>query len=274
MELAAAPEATWPDGAELCLSLTFDVDVETPYRFRFADAERRLSQLSEGRYGVRRGLPRVLDLLDEQGIRATFFVPGRTACDFADALGPVVARGHEVAHHGHDHADLSECDPDAAEGELVRGVEALERELGVRPLGYRAPCWTLTPETLELLFDHGFAYDSSLMEDDRPYLLRDERRGGTLLEFPVHWSLDDFVYFGYGTAEGGRMAAPGAVMEVWMSEVRAAARERRHLSLTMHPECIGRPYRLEMLRALLDETRREHSAVFRPLGDVARILGS
>jgi peptidoglycan-N-acetylglucosamine deacetylase len=272
VRLAETGGVKWPDEADTCLSLTFDVDIETPWRFRFGDADRRLSQLSEGRYGIRRGLPRVLELLEDEEISATFFVPGRTAADFAEALGPIVAAGHEIGHHGHDHADLSETDPGLASDELARGLEALERELGVRPAGYRAPCWTLTPETLELLWEHGFAYDSSLMEDDRPYFLVDEGSDRRLVEFPVHWSLDDYVYFGYDTHQGGRMSAPETVMDIWASEVRTAARERRHLSLTMHPECIGRPYRIEMLRTLLDLARSEHSVVFRTLGDVAGIL--
>jgi peptidoglycan-N-acetylglucosamine deacetylase len=254
------------------VSLTFDVDIETPYRFRHADAERRLSQLSEGRYGVRRGLPRILELLEEERIPATFFVPGRTALDFAEELRAIVSGGHEIGHHGHDHLDLSRREPTAARGELAGGLEALERSLGVRPRGYRAPHWTLTPETFELLWEHDFAYDSSLMEDDRPYMLLDEAGDPTLVEFPVHWSLDDYVYFGYESAEGGRMSAPGAVMEIWMSEIGVAAKESRHLTLTMHPECIGRPYRLEMLRELIRRSRREHSIAFMTLDEVARIL--
>jgi peptidoglycan-N-acetylglucosamine deacetylase len=272
VRLAGTAAVEWPGGADACVSLTFDVDIETPARFRFDDADRRLSQLSEGRYGIRRGLPRVLELLEEERIPATFFVPGRTAAGFADALQAIAAGGHEIGHHGHEHADLSRCAPDVAGDELAGGLEALERELGVRPSGYRAPHWTLTPETLALLWEHGFVYDSSLMEDDRPYLLLDEAGDRTLVEFPVHWSLDDYVYFGYDSCEGGRMSAPEAVMEIWMSEVKAAARERRHLTLTMHPECIGRPYRLDMLRELLRRARREHSVAFMTLGDVAQIL--
>jgi peptidoglycan/xylan/chitin deacetylase (PgdA/CDA1 family) len=272
VRIAGTAAVEWPDGAEACVSLTFDVDVETPYRSRHADAERRLSQLSEGRYGIRRGLPRVLELLAEEGIPGTFFVPGRTALDFAEQLRPLAGAGHEVGHHGHDHADLSRCEPSAAGAELAHGLEALERGLGVRPLGYRAPHWTLTPETLELLWEHDFVYDSSLMEDDRPYLVLQDPGDRKLVEFPVHWSLDDYVYFGYDSADGGRMAPPGAVMEIWMSEVRAAAKEGRHLTLTMHPECIGRPYRLEMLAELIRRARREHSIAFMTLGDVARLL--
>jgi peptidoglycan/xylan/chitin deacetylase (PgdA/CDA1 family) len=272
VRIAGTGAVEWPNGAEACVSLTFDVDIETPYRSRYPDAERRLSQLSEGRYGIRRGLPRILELLAEEGIPATFFVPGRTVLDFTDALRPLADGGHEVGHHGHDHADLSRREPADAAGELARGLEALQGGLGVRPLGYRAPHWTLTPETLELLWEHGFVYDSSLMEDDRPYLVLQETGAAKLVEFPVHWSLDDWIYFGYDSADGGRLAAPGAVLEIWMSEVRAAAREGRHLTLTMHPECIGRPYRVEMLRDLIRRARREHSIAFMTLAGVARLL--
>ena len=69
----------WPGGAAIAVSLTFDVDAEAAFLGEGEQYARRLTALSEGRFGVTRGVPRILELLGRQGITATFFVPGHTA---------------------------------------------------------------------------------------------------------------------------------------------------------------------------------------------------
>src|SRR4051794_28210059 len=64
----------WPGGADVAVSLTFDVDAESGW----LDFEGRLSTLSEARYGVTRGVPRILGILDRAGVRGTFYIPGWT----------------------------------------------------------------------------------------------------------------------------------------------------------------------------------------------------
>jgi peptidoglycan-N-acetylglucosamine deacetylase len=97
------------------------------------------------------------------------------------------------------------------------------------------------------------------MEDDRPYEL--EARGMTLIELPVHWTLDDWPYFGWTEEGGGHLGDPELVMRVWGHELRAAIAERRALTLTMHPEVIGRPHRLVALEHVLQIARADGAAL-------------
>ena len=69
----------WPEGARCAVSLTFDVDAESGFLGDGPEYARRLTTLSEGRFGVVRGVPRILGLLRAHGLHATFFVPGDTA---------------------------------------------------------------------------------------------------------------------------------------------------------------------------------------------------
>src|SRR4051794_25312624 len=160
----------WPGGAEVAVSLTFDVDAESGWLGSDPAYAGRLSTLSEGRYGVTRGLPRILAILDRHDIKGTFYTPGDTAERHTDALRDVVERGHEIGHHGYLHLRSDAIDAVKQRQEIEHGLDALNDRLGVTPLGYRSPSWELTPETFALLQEHGFAYDSSLMGDDRPYL--------------------------------------------------------------------------------------------------------
>jgi polysaccharide deacetylase family protein (PEP-CTERM system associated) len=139
----------------------------------------------------------LLDLLDELGVSATFFVAGVTADRHPAALAEVVARGHEVGCHGYEHRRAYRQTPDEFRRDVVRCVEAVERICGVIPVGYRAPWFSITQDSLwahDILRDLGFRYDSSLYDSPwiprrirpipaRPWRIGDH--GDALWEFPI-----------------------------------------------------------------------------------------
>jgi peptidoglycan/xylan/chitin deacetylase (PgdA/CDA1 family) len=240
----------WPNGADVAVSLTFDVDAECGWLGEGEEYARRLTILSEARYSVTRGLPRILDLLDQNGIHGTFYVPGDTAERHQKLVVPISERGHEVGHHGHMHLRSDRISAEAQREEIERGLEALDRYLEVRPTGYRSASWELTPETFALLLEYGFDYDSSCMGDDRPYI--EHHAGRSILELPVHWSLDDWPHFAWLIDGGGNSMDPRAVMNIWLEEFESALEDGRHVTYTMHPEVIGRGYRMRMLREFIE----------------------
>jgi peptidoglycan-N-acetylglucosamine deacetylase len=228
--------------------LTFDVDARAGLGTELEPSAKRLTTLSERDFGIARGLPRILAMLASHGILATFYLPGATAHAHPDAMDAIRSAGHEVGHHGHDHLPSHLLDAARQEEEIDRGLEALAPYLAAA-FGYRSPAWELTPATAELLVARGFAYDSSLMGDDRPYWLPVGE--GRLLELPVHWSLDDVIWF-----EVGRASLPTdgeAWRRAWLAEIAAAAVDQRPITLTMHPEVIGRGSRAAELERLLGE---------------------
>ncbi|MFC7642960.1 polysaccharide deacetylase family protein [Streptosporangium lutulentum] len=167
-----AEPVAWPHGKSAAASFTFDVDAESAVLFgNPAAAASRLSVMSHQAYGPLTGLPRLLRILAEHRVRATFFVPGYTAHRHPGAVRAIADGGHEIAHHGYLHESLAEVD-EAAEAEILdRGLAALAEVAGVRPVGYRAPMWELTYDSPRLLAERGFLYDSSLMDADVPYEL-------------------------------------------------------------------------------------------------------
>jgi peptidoglycan/xylan/chitin deacetylase (PgdA/CDA1 family) len=257
----------WPGGARAAVSLTFDVDAEAGYLGEGQEYLGRLSALSEGRYGVRRGVPRLLALLAERDMAASFFVPGDTAERHAGLVESLLAAGHEIGHHGYLHLRSDHVDAAAQREEIERGFAALEAAGAPRPRGYRSTSWELTPETFGLLLEAGFAYDSSCMGDDRPYY--EQYGGARILELPVHWSLDDWPRFGWLIDGGGNMTAPAELASSWIVEYESARAEGRHVTFTMHPEVIGRPQRLVALVELLDRIAADDDVWVAPLADVA-----
>jgi peptidoglycan/xylan/chitin deacetylase (PgdA/CDA1 family) len=260
----------WPAGADVAVCLTFDVDAEAPWLAQSPDYAQRLSTLSEGRYGVVRALPRILELLRRHAVGATFYLPGITAERHPDAVRAIVADGHEVGHHGHLHLRSHLIDAAAQRGEIEQGLEALARAGCAPPRGYRSPAWELTPETFGLLVEHRFAYDSSCMGDDRPYL---EAVGDdAILELPVHWSLDDWPYYGWSVEAGGNLLPASVWLESWLAEFDSASSERRVVTYTMHPEVVGRGYRLLALERLLDEIKARANVWFPTHAEVAALF--
>lgn len=244
------------------LSITVDVDGAAGLPGGGAGYEHRLSSWSERTYGLARGLPRILEVLDEFGVRATFYVPGITAERHPEEIAALAATRHELGHHGHTHRRPDELDEDMQLWEIAEGTSALEAITGRALAGYRAPGWELTAATLAGLADAGFAFDSSLMGDDRPYVI--DAGGRPLVELPVHWALDDAPHFKHTTDVAGLLA-------VWIAELWAARREERHTTVTCHPEILGRAHRLDVLRRLLDAAAGQQIECV-VHGDVARAM--
>lgn len=107
----------------------------------------------------------VLDLLRRFETRATFFSVGRVVEEHPELIRAVAEEGHEIASHGHTHTPLFELSPSEFREELELSAAAIEDVVGVRPDGFRAPNFSVTPRTqwaFDALEDAGYGYDSSV----------------------------------------------------------------------------------------------------------------
>lgn len=247
----------------VCVTVDFDADFGHQWR----NLTGRLTSISERRFGAIRGVPRLIELFASRDIPATFYVPGEIAQRYTSECRAIMEHGHEIGHHGHIHLFNDQADEEAQRRELFDGLAALDRCLGIRPVGYRSPGWELTPETLRMLCAEGFRWDSSCMGDDRPYV--ESSGNDALLELPVHWSLDDWVFYGFARDTGGPMSHPAALDATWRAEFLSALNDRRPVTFTLHPECSGRGYRARWLAAFLDWMRQQGRVAFLTHGDLA-----
>ncbi|MDZ7632195.1 MAG: polysaccharide deacetylase [Gemmatimonadaceae bacterium] len=242
--------ASWPGGARVAVLLSFDVDNETiPIRF----GEPTVGTLASAQYGARRGLGRLVRLLDANRIPASFFIPSVSLALTPTMVDTIKRSGrHEFAVHGWIH-ELNTTLPDSAERALLKkAVAELTEMTGVKPTGYRAPSWNFSPNTLSILRDMGFRYESSLMADDSPYELLQRGQPTGLVELPVEWILDDAPLF---NPLGNTYMNPRDVARVWMDEFDKAYEERGMFLLTMHPHVSGHRSRIIALELLLAHIR-------------------
>jgi peptidoglycan-N-acetylglucosamine deacetylase len=263
----------------LSCCLTFDVDGMSAWIGSLKT--RNPSMISRGEFTIT-GTRRVLALLARHDVRGTFCVPGHTVCAYPDLIREIVDQGHEVGHHGWVHENPADFDLAGERQILERGLEAFAR-VGAQPTGYRSPAWDFSENTVTLLEEFGFVYDSSCMGDDfNPYYLRKgdvvatdaPYRFGTLtgiVELPVSWGLDDYPAFETIPGINPGYSAPSAVEEIWYGDF-AYAHEHCPggiFTLTMHPEFIGRGHRIAMLDRLIARFRNLDGVRFTTLGDYA-----
>jgi peptidoglycan-N-acetylglucosamine deacetylase len=259
----------------VCLSFDFDA-----LSVWFSYEQTSPNMLQRGEYGARVGVPRLLDLLRAEQIRATFFIPGHTVESYPDETLAILEAGHEIAHHSYAHVAPSEQTPDEERRDMERALAALAA-IGVRPAGYRAP-GDHSLRTLELLEEYGFRYDSSYKGDDyRPYrprigdrVNRDEPlvrgRVARLWELPTSYEFDDWAHFQFNFSPyRNGTSAPSKVLEIWCAELdwMDAHVEGGVLTALMHPQVIGRGSRMAFITHA-----RERGARFQTMADVAAAL--
>lgn len=249
--------ASWPGGARVAVLLSFDADNET-ISLRYG--EPTVGHLSQMQYGARVGLGRVLALLDRHAIPATFFIPS-VSLAITPAMADAIKRSgrHEFAVHGWIH-EMNMTLPDSVERALLgRAIEELTRMTGTRPTGYRAPSWNFSPNTLSILRDFGFRYESSLMADERPYEILQNGEPTGIVEIPVEWILDDAPLF---DPRGQSYMNPRDIARVWMDEFDKAHEEGTMFVLTMHPHVIGHRSRMVALEMVVDHIRAKGKDVW------------
>lgn len=247
-----APIIAWPGGNRAAMFLSFDLDAETAWTSKDPGHAERLVTMSYGGYEARVGVPKLLELLADLNLKATFFITGwsieahRATCD------AVQAAGHEIGHHGFYHFMPEPGDPRVIE-ELEQGMAALA-SMGVVPAGYRAPYGESTDVLRTWLAEHGFLYSSSWRDDVRPYrqVLPDGRPG--VLELPVTASYDDWM-FGLSNRFSPRSIFPREhVLSIWKDELDETREWGAMVTTVLHPQVSGRPMRFRLLRTFLEYT--------------------
>ncbi len=180
--------------------------------------------MSHQAYGPLVGVPRILDLLREYSLPATFFVPGWTADRYPQTVEAILEAGHEVGHHSYAHYSPFAQTEDEERADFERALASLRarRRRGRRASAARAG--SPAGERRRSSRSTASTYDSSLMDADKPYVL--DTGAGEIVELPVHWALDDWEQYAYIPDPPFRSAieSPQKVLDLWLCELDAMRR--------------------------------------------------
>jgi peptidoglycan/xylan/chitin deacetylase (PgdA/CDA1 family) len=241
----------WPNNGRVAVALSFDFDTETLF---LRSGQVSPQPLSRGEYGARAAMPRILQLLEKQKIPASFFVPVVSA-QLHEAEVDAILKSplkHEIGVHGWVHEVLSSLTGSEERDLTRRAFDFWTQKLGRKPIGIRCPSWDFTKDTLPLIAEMGFLYDSSLMGDDRPYEIVAQGKPTGIVELPVEWILDDFAYYSYDRPTSAYYRVGDTdVYEVYKAEFDKAYEEGTMFLLTMHPQITGHRSRIVVLEKLI-----------------------
>ena len=260
----------WPNGARCAVAITWDVDCDSGLNYYNPErADNLVASQSQTRYDAAVAVPRLVKLLKRLEMRQTFFVPGWCIEKFPASMDALLAGGHELALHGYLHERPNELPPEEELRVLRLGIEAFRRHVGARPRGWRAPSFAFSKHSLGYLVAEGFSYDSSLMGDDVPYVLR--HKTGSLLELPTEWCLDDWPHYVHNRDFRHQMpiSPPSRAIEVFRAEFDAAWKHGALWVSVWHPFVSGRLSRLDAVIGLIEYMQSKGNVWFATLGEIA-----
>ena len=264
-----------PEKKEIRCAFGIDVDAVAGWLGSYG-GEDSPDDISRGMFAGEVGVPRILNMLDRLGIKATWFIPGHSIQTFPEQMKGIVDAGHEIGVHGYSHENPIAMTPEQEEIVLDYCIDLITDLSGRRPTGYVAPWWEFSPVTNELLLKKGIKYDHSLIHHDfQPYyvrvgdkwtkidytkqpkewmkpLVRGEETD--LIEIPASWYLDDMppMMFIKSSPNSHGFVNPHDVEESWRDQFDWVYREYDYavFTMTVHPDVSGHPQVLMMLERM------------------------
>ena len=255
----------WPDNARVAVTLSFDFQGGEDVR-PLSDGTRDHEEYTQCEYGPHTGIWRILRILDEEKVKATFMTCGGIAERFPDAVKAIVANGHEIAGHGYHHEVARNLTRDQEWGVMRKTVDMIRNRAGHRPFGWRS-C-TQSPNSLELLMEHGFLWNSNSFSHDLPFLW--EANGRTLVELPRQPFGDGRTYQHRNNDAGN----PHDTLLIWKAMFDEFHEESKlaptYCPFQFHPYISSRPGRAKTLRSIIQHMKAAGGVWFAHGSEVAR----
>ena len=260
----------WPNEKRIAIMMAFDLDGESLWEeepFPANNANR-----NRGTYGPVQGMPRLLKILGEKGVHATFFLPGVTAERYPYIAKAIVDNGHEIAYHGYTHK--SHEDRESEHQDMLKTEKLIFDMTGFRIVGQRAPSGTMYDYSLDLFHEHGYIFSSNWRNHDGPFIHKSGGKEIPIVELPKDSIFDDTAYDMYVNRPWQspiNLRSAREFCKIWRDEFDALADEGRMINFVIHPQFIGHISRINALAGLIDYMK-ENGAWFETNGNVARYV--
>ena len=148
---------SWKDNQTTPAAMS--IDVEDWFQVQNLGIDPALWESNERR--VEQNVNRMLELLDENNVTCTCFILGWIAERHPETIKNIAAAGHEIASHGYNHELAYDLSHDQFRKDVRDAKNILEDLTGKQVVGYRAPCFSITDWTIDILKEEGYTYDSS-----------------------------------------------------------------------------------------------------------------
>ena len=262
---------------DIDVAIGIDVDCIAGWLGSYGGEDSR-ADLSRGISAGREGIPRMLQLLEDEGVKGSWYVPGHSLETFRDEVKAVADAGHELGVHGYSHENPTDLSREQEDTILAKGIDLIEDLTGDKPVGHRASWWEFSENTADLVEKYDFLYDSSLMESEfepsymrkgdswkkiqydqapetwmEPYEFGEET---DVVEIPISWYRDDIPPMMFIKQPNYNMgyASPRMIYDDLYLKQFDFLNERRGAgvyTLTIHPDVHGKPHMIPLLEEFI-----------------------
>lgn len=251
----------WPHNTNCAAMITVNLEAQYFAKMYYPDDEININEgeiYMSAKEGIETGLPKILEVLDRYGVKATFFVLAATAEEYPEIVKDIADRGHEFGCHGYYHENLAKLDSKTQRNILKSAKEKIEEICGKKVTGFRMPEGEITEETLKIVKELGFTYSSSLSDNDIPYI----NKSCNLIEIPIRWELYDLPYYAYAfepmIPQGqDRISNVEDVLSNWIIELDAARAFSTLFNLQIDPQATGEQGRIFVLKEILERIKSD-----------------
>jgi peptidoglycan/xylan/chitin deacetylase (PgdA/CDA1 family) len=275
------PDARWPGGARVALSLVLNIEEGAEYSLTAGDPHNESmyeieetvvgaphhALASHFEYGSRVGYWRIADVLESHGAVCTLNACGRAFVATPWLARDALARGHEVMCHGwrwEQHVGMAEAEERDV---IARCVRVIRDITGTRPVGWHVKSQTSVNTRRLLVEEGGFLYDSNAYNDDLPWV--DHAHGRPHIVLPYSFDTNDMRFFGgrgFALAEHFSTYCCDAFDWLW----REGARTPRMMTVGLHTRIVGRPGRIAGLDRFLRHVRERGGVWIARRDEIAR----
>jgi peptidoglycan/xylan/chitin deacetylase (PgdA/CDA1 family) len=270
--MPAPVDFTWLNGAKLALSIVVNVEEGAEQNIRDGDKGpepvdelsvhlskpiRMHGNESNYQYGIKAGAPRVMRLLKEYGVEATFTAAAVALERAPDLAAEIVAQGHEVCCHGHRWTHQFWMKEERERQFIREGWQSIEKTTGKRPVGWLSR-YLHTDITRRLLAEEGYFYHMDDYSDDFPFWDHVPLSNGStkpMVILPYAIDSNDMKFW----------LSPSLTPRDWLQYAtdsfdwlyrEAQTEGARMMSLGLHLRIIGRPGRIGAFKGFLDHVKR------------------
>ena len=255
------------------------------------------ADLSRGLSAGHEGIPRLLQLFEDEGVDTSWYIPGHTIETFREECQAVADAGHEIGVHGYSHENPTDLSREQEDEILQLSIGLVEDLTGEKPVGHRASWWEFSENTPDLVEKHDFLYDSSLMERQfepgymrngdswekikydqdpetwtTPYEYGEET---DVVEIPISWYRDDIppMLFIKQPIYHAGYKSPEMMYEEYYEAQFDYLHDRRGAGVytfTIHPDLHGLPHMIHHLESFIHYVKGHENAQFTTLESIAR----
>lgn len=207
-------------------------------------------------YGNRVGFWRLLEILDNHGIKAVLAINGKAVTTYEAISRAALERGWEFMGHGFGQKNMQKVPDERAD--IKATADAIERFTGKKPRGWLGPGLTETWETPDLLVEEGFEYVCDWVLDDEPVVLK--TRGSPIVNIPYTQECNDVAMMLIQHHKASEYH--DRAMDQFRQLYHDSARSARVMALVLHPYIMGAPHRAVHFRRILEEISRLPDVAF------------